>query len=208
MNYFFWVSKSSSHPSPDLIWNPGNFFADLDPMLPQGWIDEKYSQAEEGPLPISITTCSLPWRALRWALCCNLAKELRKEAEEETRSKEWKVKVIQRGLGSSQVPVGIQLLCSQHQQVELIMCINTLPTNAIKWSETFCLGQFGKPKTLLMSPWPVRMANRWRHTRWSWQPPVQKQAPPPTDLYEREVIWISQAEEGPLPLSITTCSLP
>ena len=51
--------------------------------------------------------------------------QLRKEAEEETRGKEWKVKVIERaGIKlAHQVPVGIQLLCSQHQQVELIMCI-------------------------------------------------------------------------------------
>ena len=59
--------------------------------------------------------------------------------------------------------------------------------NQMIWN--FFLGQFREPKTLLMSPWPVRMANRWKHTRWSWQPPVQKQAPPPTDLYEREDIW-------------------
>ena len=54
-----------------------------------------------------------------------LAKELRKVAEEETRGKGWKVKVIERaGIKlAHQVPVGIQLLCSQHQQVELIMCI-------------------------------------------------------------------------------------
>ena len=46
--------------------------------------------------------------------------ELRKEAEEETRGKEWKVKVIERaGIKlAHQVPVGIQLLCSQHQQVD------------------------------------------------------------------------------------------
>ena len=28
---------------------------------------------------------------------------------------------------------------------------------------------FGMTKTSQMSPWPVRMVSRWRHTRWSWQ---------------------------------------
>ena len=67
---------------------------------------------------MSATPLECPRR--RWSNCIHW-----KEAEEETRGKEWKVKVIERaGIKlAHQVPVGIQLLCSQHQQVELIMCI-------------------------------------------------------------------------------------